>query len=146
MARRFKNIEGAEQMQRAFRGISAAASENIAAALNKGAAEVAQHARLIAPVDDSTRGGRLRADIRTFPADVSATGKTIRSRVSVGHYPGTASYARQQEFGRRPSGRHPGHAAQPFMFPAYYSLRKRVRNRISRAVRAAIREQFPRQR
>lgn len=58
---------------------------------------------------------------------------------------GKVRYAHIVEFGSRPhinggkfaGSQHPGTAAQPFFYPAYRALRKRVKSRISRATNKA---------
>lgn len=44
------------------------------------------------------------------------------------------------EHGTAPHGNHPGTAAQPHLFPAYRTLRKRIKSRTSRAINKAVKK------
>lgn len=142
MARTRRYMEGTETTARVFRGLSDKMVGQITRALNQGAAEIVARAQIAVPVDD----GDLRDSIEVVQAteiretrrrDGSAKGVAVYVVAGTGS---TAAYARVQEFGRASSGDHPGHAAQPFLFPAYWSVRRRVRNRIARAINAAAKE------
>lgn len=83
--------------------------------------------------------------------DVKVYGKTVTSKrfgVRVGVFPKyngkKAWYARLVEFGAPPHrmkrGFHPGARKKPFLFPAFWSLRKRIKSRINRAMLKAAKE------
>ena len=116
-----RKLEGLENVQRIFRTLETESAERITNALNQGADEVADNARLLAPV----RQGRLRASIVT---DLIETERGVASRVLTRLF-----YARFVEFGTIKQ------TARPFFFPAYFAVRNRVRRRIAREVRRAMR-------
>ncbi len=154
MSRRRKNITGAEVVERALRNISPLMAREIAAALNKGGEEIRERAKQLAP----ERTGELKDAIEMRDMEYRETrlqvfGKSMLSRrfgVRVGVFPtkngGRAWYARLVEFGaprhNTGDGEHPGTSAQPFLFPSYWSLRRRVMGRVNRAVNKAAREAF----
>lgn len=151
MARK-RLVTGIEHVRRVFRRAPEEMQVRIIDALNQGAEEIADRARMLAPVDPSTpidlkdtidvvvatrtnaRGGREVSEPNSVAAYVVAGGTPERRQAAL-----------RMEFGRAPGGSgprnasHPGHPAQPFMYPAYFSIRNRVRSRIKRAVRAAAR-------
>lgn len=138
MARGGQFLDGTETVAKVFRGLSDKAVAKITQALNQGAAEIAARAKIAAPVDE----GDLRRDIDAVRATEIRSvrgGRAVAAYVVAGRGPAGA-YARVQEFGRAPSDDHPGHRAQPFLFPAYWSVRRRVRARVARAISAAARE------
>lgn len=136
-----------------------AARIEIEAAAEKNAKEVAALARSWAPVsEDGPNKGALK---RSIKAEGLSVGKAIRWRVVAGDE--EAFYARWVEFGTAPgvrgqraghggakqakSGRksyrtHPGTKAQPYFFPAYRALRRRIRNRNARALGRAVKKVF----
>lgn len=118
------------------------------------ARDMADLARKWAPVGDYAGGGALRDSTKAIG---ESEGPVIRWRVVSGD--AEAFYARFVEFGTAPStvgqrvtnasgrsrkaGRtHPGTPAQPYFFPAYRALRKRMRGRLSRAFSRAKRKVF----
>lgn len=158
---RYQNITGAEKIEKQLAGISRAAAEKIALALNKGADEIASRARVLAPQDT----GRLKSELRTmspFEATKRArglrgvVGGRVNTGIAAGVTTGRAFYARFVEFGRearaagavyrdkrgrrRVSKGSNKSEAQPFFWPAYRSVRKRVRRRVATAVNRAARE------
>lgn len=141
------SVEGVDKVARVFRALSRKAAERIADALEKGADEIVARAKVLAPVDDGNLRDTIarRTDIRgTTRRDGSDRGVVVY--VVAGDTAETAIAAFRQEFGRDPGGNekgnadHPGHAAQPFLFPAYWSIRRRVRSRVARAISAAAKE------
>lgn len=151
MARRL--VEGRERVARVFRQIKDESVDRITHALNKGGEEIAEYARLLAPVGDYRGGGDLQASIavRATEIRVQRGGRAAVVFVVAGTNEGGLAYAREQEFGRAPGGSgvnatHPGHDPQPFLFPAYWARRKRVVGRIRREVRKAAREAAARNR
>lgn len=133
---RYKNITGVETVEQVFTQLPRKNAEKIAIALNQGGDEIATRARTLVPVDD----GELKSSIEVRRSDI----KVRKDRGSVfvavvaGTTRGTADYARVVEFGRRPGpDGHPGFAGRDFFFSAYWSVRKRVKDRVKRALRAA---------
>ena len=151
---RFKNITGADVVQKGLKGLPLKMAEEIAAAINKGGQELRDRAKQLAPA--RRHSGELRRSIEVRDLAfrrVAATkkyGVSKRVGVIVGVFPnengGKAYYARYVEFGTAPHaigrGIHPGATARPFLFPAYWSLRKRIRGRINRATRKAAKATF----
>lgn len=130
---RFKNIDGADKLSAALKKLPAGSAKEVAAAMNKGAEEVATEARIAVPVDT----GRLKNSIDIRREAKGQNRFTVK--IVAGTDKATAISARAQEFGRRPGPNgHPGHAKQPFMWPAYWKVRKRIRGRIKRAMRKAV--------
>lgn len=138
VALRYKNIIGVEKVQRVFTTIPRKNAEQITRALNQGAEEVSDRAQAIVPRDTH----ELSKDIRVENSgiEVRSDGRSAVTRIIAGTTPGNAQAAFRSEFGRRPSSGHPGHRAQPFLFPAYWSLRKKIRARIARAIRKAVKD------
>jgi len=138
MARR-RYVEGLAEVRRVFAAAPAENIERITDALNRGGKEIEAAARQAVPVGD----GDLRDSLRTIEASEIRVRRDDRAAVvyvTAGrNADGTNRYARAQEFGRAASDGHPGHAAQPFFFPAYWSVRRRVRSRIKREIRRAAR-------
>lgn len=134
-----------------LRRLKPAVRQEIEIATGRNAEDVAKLAKSLAPVDD----GDLRASTKALKEVSSRDGATIRWRVVSGDE--VAFYARMVEFGTAPgkrgdtavnaSGRkrkvgrtHPGNKAQPYFFPAYRALRKRLKSRLSRAFTKAKRK------
>ena len=136
MARK-KYVQGADTVARVLgREIPRENIKRITDALNRGAMEIAARAELLVPVDQ----GDLKESIEARTTGIRAIrkGKSVATFVVAGTDGETAISAFRQEFGRAPGPlSHPGHAANPFMFPAYWSLRKRVVGRVRREINKA---------
>ena len=147
-------IEGADKLKRKMQAFPQLAREQIAKALEQSAEEIVRMAKSLAPVDD----GDLQRSIGWTWGDApkgSITIGTVRQEgkgagnLAITIYAGNseAFYARWVEFGTSPhvnGGRfagtaNPGIRAQPFFYPAYRAMRKRVRGRTTRAIRKAAR-------
>ncbi|WP_200898747.1 HK97-gp10 family putative phage morphogenesis protein [Candidatus Rhodobacter oscarellae] len=109
------------------------------AALEKGAQEIVDMARSLAPVDS----GDLRDSIGWTWGDapkgslvLGAVGGQEYGTLRITVYAGNddAFYAAWQEFGTQ------NQRAHPYFFPAYRSLRRRVRSRITRDINKAIKK------
>lgn len=134
-------VTGVEKLKRQMRVFPVLAREQIAKAMEESAQEIVNLAKSLAPVDD----GDLRASIgwswHGAPEGSIVLG-AVRNEgrgsgnLSIVIYAGNdrAFYARWVEFGTSA-----GHRAQPFFYPAYRSLRKRARSRVTRAIRNAAR-------
>lgn len=140
MSRQLKHVTGMETVDRAFRHLTGpGAVTKITQALNKGAEEVADRARTLAPEDD----GAVRRSIGHEIIKTDRRRGGVAAIIFAGGRKAPGGF--RSEFGRAPGGAgsqksHPGHGAQPFMFPAYHSIRKRVRSRIKRAMAAVAKE------
>lgn len=172
MAKRSK-FEGRESLLRKMKAMPPAVRSAIKQALAQGADEITALQKRLAPVEDGDLrdsitqtwgGGRVRyAAMSVRYEDEGDPDLTVR--LSAGN--SKVRYAHIVEFGSSPhsvakgarrkySGmvhvltskgkarQHPGSKPQPFFFPPYRALRRRVRSRIargtSRAVRAAVRK------
>jgi len=134
-------VEGLKRLDRKLtRAIPDRVRRRARAAMEKGAGEIVALARSFCPVDS----GALRASIGWTwgdPPEGSLTLAVARSgaekggeRITVYAGDSTAFYARWVEFGTRAA------APSPFFFPAYRTLRRRVKSRISREITKAIKE------
>ena len=127
--------ESLRRFQERMRRIPLEVRRAVLPALVKGAEEIAADARRLAPEDD----GDLVRSIRVEPgpnelsvvvrAGGELTTKPVRDGADASY-----DYAMAQEFG---TAKMP---ANPFFWPAYRLNKKRVRARIARAIRKAIKE------
>lgn len=138
-------VQGARRLARKIAAMPAAARVEISAALEASANELVALQRAAAPRDEGDlvasvdwnwggRGiaGELRGDARlsaVITAGGPLTTKPVRNGVDVEY-----DYALGQEFGTQDM------PANPFFFPAYRLIKRRVRARISRAIRKAARK------
>lgn len=158
-----KHLRGLDKALRTFPRIQQEAAQALVVSLNKGVEEIAGRVRVLAP-DDPKTPHSIAANVKTDIENVAAKGKrgvsgfrseTLSARVYIPNAP--SFHARFLEFGtaastkgqriRNASGRvrrarrsHPGTTAQPFFFVAVVSLKKRVRTRVTRALRAAAKK------
>lgn len=132
-------VEGVDALTRKLTVVIPAKVEAATrAAMEKGADELVAMMKRLAPVDSGdlrdsiawTWGAAPRNSI--VLAKSSPDGKGMRIVVYAGD--DFAFYARMVEFGTVKS------AAQPFFFPSYRAMKKRIKSRVNRAMRKAIRE------
>lgn len=146
-------IEGLDRLRRKLtKTIPEAARARIKEALEASANEAVAQMKRLAPVDD----GDLQASISwtwgDAPKGALALATSTKSvdgmRVTIFAGNAEAYYARFVEFGTSPhrnkgkfaGSQHPGTRAQPFFFPGWRIARKKVKGRVTRAIRAAARE------
>lgn len=145
-------IQGLRPLNRKLKAIPVAAKAKAKEAVVLGANEVAALQKSLAPVED----GDLRDSIHvTLPGQTTPpysqpggqrTAGPEQAIVTAGNT--KVRYAHLVEFGTAPhtnAGRfagtqHPGTAAQPFFWPGYRALRRRVRSRITRNINKAIKD------
>lgn len=143
-------IDGLAQLQRKFKQMTPAVREAAKAAVIKGAEELAAMQRSLAPVDD----GGLRNSIHvTMPGETTPpysqpggrrTAFPEEAIVTAGNT--HVRYAHLVEFGTAPhvqggqfaGTQHPGTRPQPFFWPSYRALRRRIQSRITRSINKAI--------
>ena len=113
-------VEGLERLQRQLARMPAAAKTEIRAALNVSADEMVSTARTLAPVLE----GDLKASIEKVDGN-----HDLQVLVRAGG--GAAGLSYIVEYG------HDSAAPRPFFWPAYRSLRKRIRGRLNRAINKA---------
>lgn len=149
---RTTRIRGLAQLSKKLKAIPKAAEEEARKAVLQGANEVAAMQRNLAPVDD----GDLRDSIHvTGPGETtppysqpggSLTAREFQAIVTAGN--SGVRYAHLVEFGTAPhaqggmfeGAQHPGTQAQPFFWPAYRALSKRVKGRVTRNINKAVKK------
>lgn len=126
-------VQGLEKLRAKMRALPDAVRGEIRAAMERGANEIVALAKTLVPVDQ----GDLRDSIGWTWGDAPtgsmalAQGGTADMRLTIYAGDSQAFYARWVEFGTARM------SAQPFFFPAYRALRRRVRSRVARAVNKA---------
>lgn len=118
-----RNSDQLARLNRRMKAIPKAARDAVKPALDKSADELIGQIERLAPVDD----GDLRDSAEARPGE-----HELKRVVTVGD--DVAFYARWVEFGTAQN------APQPYFFPAYRLLKKRLSNRIKRAIGKAVRE------
>ena len=148
-------LEGRDRLLRKMRALPDEVRSAIRQALAEGADEITDMQKRLVPV----KSGALRNSIgSTFgkykPANSNVRGVQAGTSgdpdltVTIHAGDAKAFYASFVEFGTAPhtnQGRfagtqHPGSRAQPFFYPAYRALRRRVKSRITRATTKAARK------
>lgn len=114
-------IHGQKELSSQLRNLLPRIAPAIQASLEKSAAEMADTARALAPVDD----GDLRASIRTESGDL-----TVRVRAGGNR----AWYAPLVEYGTKKM------AARPFWWPAWRFMRRLIRSRTVRDINKAMKD------
>jgi HK97 gp10 family phage protein len=150
-------VTNMNQFEQGLKRTSIFMQDEVRAAIAQSADEVVATQRRLAPVDD----GDLRDSIIwqwdnkrriKYSQQLGGTGQTkLRGLgyvavITVGNT--KVRYAHLVEFGTGPHKQggqfkgtmHPGTVAQPFFFPGFRLVRKRIKSRISRAVNKAIRK------
>lgn len=115
-------VEGIERLKKRWARIPAHMKAQVAIALDKSVGELVEFQKRLVPVDQ----GDLRDSIK------SRMGRHELAREVVAGNE-RAFYAAMVEFGTVNT------PAQPFFFPPYRSLRKRIKARVRAAVRKAVR-------
>lgn len=163
-------VTGMREGSRRFKAFPAAVVTEIEAALDKGADEIRDRAKAIAPRDtgELRRAIEVRDTLDGFTAGgaVGNFGRMVRGAAGrlqrfIGVFPDVKGapgwYAAFVEFGTAPrvegqrytqaSGKrrkaaitHPGTQPRPFLKPAFFSLRRRVVGRINRAIGSAAKK------
>lgn len=149
-------VKGLDKLSRKLRRIPVAAREAASFSIVKSADELATMQKRLAPVDE----GDLRDSIVVTPPGGTTpaysqpggarTAGPLEAIVTAGN--SEVRYAHLVEFGAAPhiaggifeGARHPGAPAHPFFWPAYRVLRRRIKNRTSRAINKAIRDEAKR--
>lgn len=124
-----------KRFDRVLRRIPEAAKIELREALSRAAELITNTQRAYAPVDDGALQGSIRHEpvseqegkiAVAIKAGGAATTRRVRNGQSI-----TYDYALAQEFGTQDQ------PAQPFFFPAYRVTKKRVKGRVTRAVKKA---------
>jgi HK97 gp10 family phage protein len=148
------SIDGRDRLLAKMAAIPAEVRKQMAAALNQGADEIVGLQKRLAP----KRTGALAASIvatsgGSTPSYSTFKGKSaggagdpdLSVRISAGN--AKVRYAHLVEFGTAPhinggkfaGSQNPGARAQPFFFPAWRALKRKVKGRVTRATKAAVR-------
>lgn len=141
-----------DELLRKLGQLAPATGKALAEANKQSADEMVSLARSFAPV----RSGKLRDSIVATPAGGTppahsqggGAGVVPEGAVAVSAGNSSVRYASHVEHGTSPhdnEGRfkgtqHPGAKRQPFFFPAYRLIRKKMRSRASRSINKAIKE------
>lgn len=149
-------IKGLDELERRLKKMPAAARAAAHKSVVESANELARLQKSLAPVDD----GDLKDSITVTPPGGttppysqpggSRTARPLEAIVTAGNT--NVRYAHLVEFGAAPhiaggmfeGAQHPGARAQPFFWPAYRALRKRVRRKISSSITKAIKSEAKR--
>jgi len=115
-------VEGLERLRKRIARLPAKMKAEVKVAIETGADELVAMQKRLVPIEQ----GDLQDSIRK---------ERGRHELSVSVKAGSNAvfYARFQEFGTV------GHPPQPFFYPPYRALRRRIRSRIGRAVGKAVR-------
>jgi HK97 gp10 family phage protein len=133
-------VSNKDRMLAALKNVAPGMEKGIADALVKSADEMVQQAKQFAPVDDGDLRNSIAYTVGKYSADNanvrgSSSGGGSDSSVTVHAGNAKAYYAAFVEFGV------PDRPKQPFFFPAFRLLRKRIKGRLSRAMSKAIKDQ-----
>ena len=123
-------VEGLERLKRRLARLPAKMKAQVKPAIHQGADELVAMQKRLAPVGkgDPKNGIRLRDSIH------KEDGPHELAVVVIADDPvGKFNNARLQEFGTTDT------PAQPYFYPPYRALRRRIRGRITRAVGKAVR-------
>lgn len=147
-------VKGLERFKAALARLPDAAKEAAASAAVQGAEELVSLQKQLVPIDK----GDLRDSIVVTPPGQttppysqpggSRTAGPIQAIVTAGNT--KVRYAHLVEFGTAPhinggifeGTKNPGYAAEPYFWPAYRTLRTRIKSRISRKVNKAIKDEY----
>lgn len=147
-------VKGLDKFNARMKRIPVAARKAAIASVIEGANEVAGLQKRLVPVDESD----LQESITVTPPGQSTppysqpsgqrVAKPTEAIVTAGNT--KVRYPHLVEFGTAPhinggwaaGTQHPGTKAQPYFFPAWRALRRRVRSRVSRNITKAIKSEF----
>lgn len=146
-------LEGRKRLLAKMAALPAEVRSAIKQALAEGADEITDMQKRLAPVKTGdlrnsivqTWGGH-RVRYSSLNATAGAGDPDLTVRISAGN--SKVRYAHLIEFGTAPhinggkfvGSQHPGTKAQPFFYPPYRALRKRVKSRITRATTKAAKK------
>lgn len=146
-------VEGLDRLRRKLtKTLPDAAKLRIKEALEQSANEAVSQMKRLAPVDDGDLQRSISWTWGAAPKGAIALATSSRSvdglRITIFAGNEKAYYARFVEFGTAPhinkgkfaGSKHPGTSAQPFFFPGWRIARKKVKGRVTRAIRKAARE------
>lgn len=148
-------MKGRQSLLNKLARIQGAPRAKLKEAIRQGAEELTAMQKRLAPKDSGDLQNSIGFTFGTYKADNAnvrgvSTGGGGDPDLSVTVHAGDAKafYAAFIEFGTEPHPQggafkgtdHPGTSPQPFFFPAYRTLKKRIKGRITRAGRKAIKD------
>lgn len=115
-------VEGRAELERRLVAYGDEALKQVDKALAKGASDLVKIATRLAPDNPNTTQGDIRRSfvIESYKTDQGAPGYMVKNY---------ARHAAYQEFGTEKTD------AQPYFFPGYRLVRKKIFNRVTRAIR-----------
>jgi HK97 gp10 family phage protein len=150
-------IEGLERLKKRFDRLPAEVFDQVGKAIETGADEIADMQKRLAPIRTGALRDSIAVSLDGKPPRYAAFrpqkgGKSVASEtgmmavITAGNT--KVRYAHLVEFGTAPhvvggefkGAEHPGARAEPFFYPAYRALKRRVRGRISRAFSKAVKQ------
>ncbi|MBS0237086.1 MAG: HK97 gp10 family phage protein [Proteobacteria bacterium] len=125
-----------KSLRKKLEAIPKAAREAAMASLQKSADELVNAQKALVPVRSGALRDSIRAEARhdQLKIVVIAGGPTTTKAARAGH--GSYDYSLGVEHGTAEM------AAEPFFYPAYRLLKKRLRNRTKRAINKAVKQEF----
>lgn len=150
-------MQNRERLLRKMERLPTAARQSMRVALDQSAGEIVDMQKRLVPRRSGALQNSIGYTFGNYRPDnsnvrgVSAGAEGADPDLSVTIHAGdaTAFYAAFVEFGTAPHPQpnnprigysHPGANAQPFFFPAYRALKRRVKSRITRAAKKAARD------
>lgn len=125
-------VEGLERLKARFAKIPPAMRDEVRIAIEKGADELVEMQKRLAPVES----GELRDSIRKRDGGHGLSVEVFTDDFKARWVEfGTSAHVAGGEFS---GAQIPSIPARPFFFPAYRALRKRIKSRITRAVSKAV--------
>jgi HK97 gp10 family phage protein len=124
------------RLRKKLNAIPLAVREAVVVSLQKSGDELVAAQKALAPVRTGALRDSIRAELRTeeLKVIVTAGGPTTTKAARAGQ--GSYDYSHAIEFGT--SKEH----AEPFFYPAYRLLKKRLRSRTKRAINKVIKDQW----
>ncbi|ODT82450.1 MAG: hypothetical protein ABS76_07465 [Pelagibacterium sp. SCN 64-44] len=148
-------IQGLDRLKRKLTVLPDKAREAIAKAMEQGAEEVVALAKSLVPIDNGTLRDSIGWTWGDAPKGSMVLGTVRQSGRGAGNMVITifaggrdAFYAAWVEFGTSPhtneglyaGSQHPGTPAQPYFYPSWRAVRKRVRGRVTRAINKSAKQ------
>lgn len=155
------SIQNRERLLKKLAALPAAVRAEAKKAVHEGAEQVIAVQKRLAPVDDGDLRRSIQYRMGSFTAESSGIlGRNKGTLVKIGDPELTATitagdqiawYARLVEFGTKPrynvkdkglfrGAYNPGTKAQPFFYPGWRSVRKRVKSRLSRSISKGVKK------
>jgi HK97 gp10 family phage protein len=150
------SLKGRARLLKKMAAIPADIRKEMAAAIQQGAEDIVRLQKSLAPEDSGdlrdsivSSAGGAAPKCSAFKGGQKGGGKSdpdLSVTISAGN--AKVRYAHIVEFGSAPhvngglfaGSQHPGTPAKPFFFPGYRAMRRKVKGRITRATKKAIRK------